>query len=270
MAVKAVITLTTDFGCDDHFVGVMKGVILGINPDAALVDLTHGIGPQDVLKAAMVIGMNYRYFPEGSIHVAVVDPGVGSTRRPILVLAAGHAFLGPDNGLFSLIYREEGAGVRVYHMTADKYFLPVRSNTFHGRDVFAPAAAWLSRGIDASLLGGKIDDYLCLPTPFPPRREGGKVHGEVVLIDHFGNAVTNISRSDADGLASPSGVRPSLFFRGRQVPLVDCYAEGEGRGLSAVVDSSGLTELFVFRGSAAEDQGIAVGDPVELREDRPA
>lgn len=251
------ITLTTDFGYRDPFVGVMKGVILGIAPEARIIDITHGISPHDVMEAALTIGESYGYFPGGSIHVVVVDPGVGSGRKPIVVEAGESLFIGPDNGVFSEVYRlnKERA---VYHITASHYFLRSPGSTFHGRDVFAPVAAWLSRGTKVENIGKPIEDYASLDIPAPYLKDD-ILHGEAIHIDRFGNVITNIMASDIkDG---PFAVN----IKDGTLDIRDYYEEaGDGRP-HALINSSGRLEIFVYKGNAAEILNIKRGEAVELK-----
>lgn len=262
---RPVITLTTDFGYDDPFVGVMKGVILRINPDAEIVDLTHGIRPQDIRGAAYTIGINFHYFPDDTLHVVVVDPGVGSQRRPLLVLSDRHYFLGPDNGVFSYIYQMEHETLDVVHVTADHYFLQKRSPTFQGRDVFAPVAAWWSRGVQMEKFGDQVTDYKKIALPLPLVGPEGEVQGEVIFMDRFGNAITNIRKSDMDMTCSrKKGCPCRVIFRGKEVPLKGFYAEGEKGFLCSVVNSSGFLELFISGGNAGQEGSISVGEQVTV------
>ncbi|MBZ0155178.1 MAG: SAM-dependent chlorinase/fluorinase [Alphaproteobacteria bacterium] len=253
-----VITLTTDFGYKDPFVGEMKGIILSINPRVLPVDITHAITPQDIREGALLIGESCRYFPKGSIHVVVVDPGVGSGRRAIIVEAGGHLFVGPDNGVFSTVLSSPES-VRVIHILEEKYVLSLQSPTFQGRDVFAPAAAWLSRGVALEEFGPRIDDPVRIVFPLP-RQEGEGITGEVIYIDRFGNAITNIRRSDLETL----GVWHAEL-KGIPIPPVGHYAQAEENSLSCLINSSGHLELFVNRGDASGRYGIRKGDPVMLR-----
>ncbi len=265
MAGRPLITLTTDFGYDDAFVGVMKGVILKINPEARIVDLTHGIKPQDVQEAAFTIGMNYRYFPSDTIHVVVVDPGVGSARRPLLVFSENHFFIGPDNGVFSYIYRVKHETLQVIHIAADHYFLQKRSPTFQGRDLFAPVAAWFSRGVNIQKFGDPITDYRMINIPFPDAADG-RVIGSVIHIDRFGNAITNISRADLSGLAgaqTPGDFK--VMLRGSEAPLRNYYYEAKDDKLYSLVNSSEYLEFFVSGGNASSAYHISVGDEVVVR-----
>src|SRR5262245_28139236 len=190
-----IITLTTDFGLSDPFVGMMKGVILGIAPNAQLVDLTHEVHSYDILEAALIVEASYRYFPSGSVHVIVVDPGVGSERRPMAVAANGHIFVGPDNGVLSLVLDGNSAEARVYEITNQSFFRGPVSRTFHGRDIFAPVAAHLVRGTPIESVGRPILDFV--KSPFPtPRLQAGKLSGTVLRIDKFGNIITNLRLKD--------------------------------------------------------------------------
>ncbi len=263
MPARPIITLTTDFGYDDPFVGVMKGTILKINPEVEIVDLTHGIRPQDIREAAYTIGMNFSYFPDDTCHVVVVDPGVGSQRRPLLMLSDHHYFVGPDNGVFSHIYEMEHETFNVLHVRAEHYFLQKKSPTFHGRDVFAPIAAWLSRGVHMEKFGEPITDYKKIALPIPLMSPEGGVQGEVILMDRFGNAITNITKADiAAACNSHKGAPCKIIFRGREIPLKGFYAEGEKGILCSVVNSSGFLEFFVSGGNAKEESNIAVGEQV--------
>jgi S-adenosylmethionine hydrolase len=255
-----IVTLTTDFGESDHFVGVMKGVVLSLAPRTTLVDISHHITPYAVTEGAFVISESYRYFPKGTIHVVVVDPGVGTSRRPILVQAAGQYFIGPDNGVLAMVYLNEQSRVR--ELTNKKYFLKNISQTFHGRDIFAPIAGHLAKGVKPALLGKAIDNYL-LPTNLNPVRIG-KRHwaGVVVKVDRFGNLITNL-RPDTvpEILARPftlvAGVTPVE-------KLVATYADGAYGQPVLVVGSSGYLEIVVNQGNAAKVLGCVAGTPVEL------
>jgi len=271
MAGRPLITLTTDFGYNDPFVGVMKGVILKINPEARIVDLTHGIRPQDVQEAAFTVGMNYRYFPSDTIHVVVVDPGVGSARRPLLVFSENHFFIGPDNGVFSYIYRVRHETLEVVHITAEHYFLRKGSPTFQGRDLFAPVAAWFSRGVHIEKFGDPITDYHAIDIPFPETADG-RVRGSIIHIDRFGNAVSNISKYDIGRLSGTNtvgSIRVSL--KGKDVQLKKFYYEAADNDLYSVINSSDYLEFFVCAGNAASHYHISVGDRVEVvPADKPA
>ncbi|MEW6419069.1 MAG: SAM-dependent chlorinase/fluorinase [Nitrospirota bacterium] len=265
MSGNAIITLTTDFGYKDPFVGIMKGVILNINPLANIVDITHDISPQNILEAAFAIEMSFESFPYKTIHVVIVDPGVGSVRRPILVITDHHYFIGPDNGVFSQIYNLVHETLSVIHITAEHYFLPQRSATFHGRDIFAPVAAWLSRGINVSKFGDPITDYVNIPIPVPIVLEGNTIEGEVIYIDRFGNVTTNIRNQKIGELFAdnPEG-RLKVIAKGKEAPLKNYYSEAGDNGLYSLINSFGYLELFVRMGNASSDFGISVGEKVNV------
>jgi hypothetical protein len=250
-----IITLTTDFGTKGPFAGVMKGVILTINPKATIVDLTHDITPHDIREAAFVIGDSFRYFPRRTVHVAVVDPGVGSGRRAIIVKSQGMYFAGPDNGVFTKVFSQ---AEKVVSITNKKYLLPVKGPTFHGRDVFAPAAAWLSKGIKPENFGPRIEDPVMLRLPEPVLKKG-VIEGEVIYMDRFGNAITNIT---GEMVAALKTKNPAIKIKRLYLNLADFYAAARDKRPRAVVNSSGLIEIFVFDGDAGKALGIRVGDKV--------
>ncbi|MBI5409461.1 MAG: SAM-dependent chlorinase/fluorinase [Nitrospirae bacterium] len=261
---KPIITLTTDFGLKDPFAGLMKAVILGINPEAKLIDITHNISRHNVFEASQVLAMSYKYFPPATIHAAVVDPGVGGARRPLLVITEDHYFIGPDNGIFTAVFEKEQSGFfKVLNITASHYFLPMSGSTFHGRDVFAPVAAWLSKGVDSHKFGKQITDYHKISIPSPVLSDGDTIKGEVVSFDNFGNAISNItleflSKSrPADSLSNFK-----IIFRDRRVPLLNYYSEAKDHSLCAVINSFGRLELFANKDSAAEKFDIRIGDGV--------
>ncbi len=254
------ITLTTDFGTSDHFVGTMKGVILGIAPRARIVDITHEIAPHALSEAAFVIAQAWRYFPKGTIHVVVVDPGVGSARRPILCEADGHFFIAPDNGVLSMIYDAARHKVRV--ISNQQVFLKRVSNTFHGRDVFAPAAAHLAKGVAPAQFGKLIHDPVRNFLPKPARLSPHKWCGVVLKADRFGNLITNFHIDEFPDLTQrPVELRAGLE---RITRLAETYAETTIGELFAIVGSSGYIEVVVNQGSAAKLLGVGSGSPVEL------
>ncbi len=259
MNCKRIITLTTDFGYKDPFAGEMKGVILSINPDATLVDMTHEVAPRAIEEGAFVIGTSCRYFPQGTIHVAVVDPGVGSQRRAIIAEADGNYFVGPDNGIFSYIM-SSAKSIKVVQITEEKYMLSAHSPTFQGRDVFAPAAAWLSRGLGVEEFGRTIHDFRVFKIPAPVA-EGNRISGSVIYIDRFGNAVTTIRESDLPGLREDIRVEA----KGKEIPFLEYYSQAPEHDLSCLVNSSGYLELFVNSGSASTIHNIRKGEPVIVR-----
>lgn len=262
MEQRLIITLTTDLGYKDPFAGIMKGVILNINPTANIVDLTHGISPQNIMQAAFAIEASFQYFPYKSINIAVVDPGVGSVRRPIIVATDHHYFVGPDNGVFSRLY-SISASLQVIHATAEHYFLPSRSSTFHGRDIFAPVAGWLSRGVDILNFGDPITDFVKLPIPVPASPAHNIIEGEIVYVDCFGNLTTNIHHMKIDELVlNNSDKEQKVLVRGHEAPLKDFYSQATDKGLYSLINSFGYLELFVTNGNAASEFGLAVGDRV--------
>jgi S-adenosylmethionine hydrolase len=248
---RRVITLLTDFGGSDPFVGVMKGVILGINPEAVIVDLCHGTAAHDPSEAAFLLATSYRYFPKGTIHVAVVDPGVGGPRRPILAACDGHLFVGPDNGLFGPI-AERGGPSSVRAITVARYFLQPVSATFHGRDIFAPVAGHLSLGAEPDRFGHAIEDYVRLTLPRPSQRGARSIKGEILHIDCFGNLVTNIARDDLELLASEGPIAALVVqIAGRTLPIVAYYAQVAPGAPGAVIGSADYLEIFVHQGNAS-------------------
>lgn len=256
-----VITLLTDFGTADYFAGAVKGAILSVNPRAVMVDITHEIPAQDIETGAFTLHAAYETFPAGTIHVAVVDPGVGSKRRPILVVANDQFFVGPDNGIFTYIYDRDPSH-QTFHITSEKYFRSNVSTTFHGRDIFAPAAAALSNGVKPAELGPLIDDEVRLPQPLAPSlQKNGKVRGRIIQIDRFGNCVTNITRDFFD-----SGKHTAVFVNGKTIRKVkEFYGEdGAAKGLFVIWGSAGFLEISINGGSAAEVLRAKRGDAVVL------
>jgi S-adenosylmethionine hydrolase len=247
-----VVTLLTDFGTADYFVGAMKGVILSINPEARIVDITHEIPPQDIQAGAFTLSAVYQTFPAATIHTVVVDPGVGSARRPILVYGGNQFFVGPDNGLFSFIVDREPEA-RVFHLTNENYFRQSVSQTFHGRDVFAPIAAALSKGVNAEQLGTEIKDYVRLDHLKPKQRDAQTIQASIIHIDRFGNCVTNLTREHVTDEMIARGVR--LIVNGREITsLHRFFAEGRKatNELFAIWGSAGYLEIAAFRASAAQ------------------
>lgn len=255
------ITLTTDFGYSDSFVGQMKGVILSMIPEAGITDITHGIRAHDVRAAALSISSSYRYFPKGSVHVAVVDPGVGSSRAPMILEACGHYFVGPDNGIFTLVKRD-CPEVKAWRIKPEGIELESPGSTFHGRDLFAPVAARLDIGDFPSEFCEPLEGIVTLAFP-EPVREAGAVTGEVIHIDVFGNAITNIGASEISAIAGEDGGRLVAEAGGERCPLVSYYAEAVS-GPHALVNSNGHLEIFLFEKNAAADLGLNIGSHVKL------
>jgi S-adenosylmethionine hydrolase len=262
LAQRPIITLTTDFGLNDHFVGTLKGVILEIVRDAEIVDICHAVQAFDVLDGALMIAQAYSRFPSGTVHLVVVDPGVGTARRPILVTSERHHFVAPDNGVLSLIYaREERLSVR--HIAADHYYLQPVSNTFHARDIFAPVAAYLAKGVDPEKFGEEITDFVRFNAPKPKPTDGKTLRGVVLKIDRFGNLVTNITPQDAPMLFEAEPAPFKLVVGKREVTEIHKnYAEGAPGEVFAILGSMGYLEIATNRGSAAQLAGATKGSDV--------
>lgn len=262
MGKAKVIALLTDFGIEDYYVGSMKAVIAGINPGVQVIDISHHIPPQDIQEGAFVLYSAYRYFPEGTIFVAVVDPGVGTWRRVVCVKTKQHTFLAPDNGLLTLIATREKVLFAV-EVTNSSYFLPEVSSTFHGRDIFAPVAAHLSMGLKPTKLGKQIDDLHTLPFPKPIIKEEGVLEGEVIHIDRFGNLITNIEQTWAEIL--DKGLK-SILINDREIfNISHTYREVKVGELLALFGSLGHLEISVNLGNAKEVLGCSRRDKVIIR-----
>ena len=258
-----IVTLLTDFGTADYFVGALKGAVLAANPSACVVDITHEVPPYDVEAGAFTLRAAFETFPQGTVHVAVVDPGVGSARRGIAVEGRGHTFVGPDNGVFGHVY-ERVRPFKVFHLTNQNFFRREVSATFHGRDIFAPVAGALSRGVRAAELGPEVEDFVRLRSAVPERLADGTLAGAVIHIDRFGNCVTNITRSELSDEDIRGGAR--LIVNGREVrSFRRFFAEDAGGKPFAVWGSAGLLEIAVFRDSAARLLGAERGSRVEVR-----
>ena len=248
-----VIALLTDFGTKDGFVGAVKGVLLSLNPGVRIIDVSHDVEPFDILEAALLLKAHYRYFPPGTIFLTVVDPGVGSERRPIAVRCESYFFVGPDNGIFDLVIKEMKGPPSAVMLENTKFQLPKLNNTFHGRDIFAPAAAYISRGIPIELFGRSIEYTYRLNFPRITVK-GSKVRGEIVYFDRFGNGVTNI----------PCGDYSHGEFRGTKVKVVPFFQAGERNKLNLVCGSFGFMELFVPMENAKEKFALKRGEEVLL------
>ena len=259
-----IITLTTDFGTRDSYVSEMKGVILSLAADVQRVDITHDVEPQQVAEAALALEAAAAAFPTGTIHLAVVDPGVGTDRRALVVVAGGHFFVGPDNGLFTPTFRD--AEWRAFELTTSEYRRPVVSRTFHGRDIFAPAAAHLARGVAPERFGPAVDDPVRLP--WPEAREGEEgVGGTVIHIDRFGNLVTSIEAEHVGAMGA--GGDAAVRIAGRVLPLVGTYADLPPGRAGALIGSRNRLEIVVRDGSAAARLDVGRGAAVVLRRTAP-
>ena len=257
----SLITLTTDFGTADHLVGTMKGVILNIHPAARIVDINHHVTPFDILDGALSIASASRFFPPRTIHVVVVDPGVGTDRRPLLVSGDQQYFIAPDNGVLSVIFARESCTVR--HVTAEHYFLNPISPTFHGRDIFAPVAAWLGKIGQSESFGEEISDYVRFTLP-KPKPEGATLKGVILRIDAFGNLVTNLTEADVPAAAIVSGNVQLMVGDRPVVKMVHTFAQGAPGEPVAVIGSTGYLEIAVNRGNAARATGATRGAQVTL------
>lgn len=257
----SVITLTTDFGTKDWFVGTMKGVVASLAPRTSVVDLTHELPPGDIRGGAFALAASHRFFPKGTVHVVVVDPGVGSRRRGIAVQTANGVFVGPDNGVLSwALAKEKIRAIR--GLENEVYFLKPVSRTFHGRDIFAPVAAHLSRGVPIRKFGPALKDFVRLAWPEPRMRRGG-FEGEVVYIDRFGNAITNL-----EGRLQEGSGRASCEVHAKRrwnCPLKTFYQAVPPKRPVALVGSSGFLEIAVNGGSAEKVLSLRIGTPVVLR-----
>lgn len=264
----AIVTFTTDFGTRDPYVAEMKGVILCLVPDAHLVDVTHEVEPQQVTEAALALDAAAPWFPPGTIHVAVVDPGVGTARRGLVVEARGQWFVGPDNGILTPALG--GDGWQAFELAAPDYRLPRVSRTFHGRDIFAPAAAHLALGVPASRFGPAVLDPVRLEWP-APREVDGAVVGSVLHVDRFGNLITSIDEAWLARLGGPEAGPLTVRIASRSLEIVGTFGDLPAGGLGALLGSRGHLEIVVRDGSAAARLRVGRGAPVRVsrRSSRP-
>lgn len=268
-----IVTLTTDFGAESPYVAQMKGVLLSIDASAVLVDVTHTIAPQNVRQAALVLADICDRFPADTIHVAVVDPGVGTARRLVYCRVGEQVLLGPDNGLFSRI-AQRTSPTTIIALEEPRYWLPTVSDTFHGRDILAPVAARLCQGLDPRLLGAPVERLIELDWPEPritgdtigaSSIAGVRITGEVIAVDSFGNAITNIGDRHLARLPDRSAIRVVSAGSASEIPLVRTYGDRPRGTPVALVGSDGLLELAVVDSSAARELGLTVSDRVEVR-----
>ena len=263
MSQSPLITLTTDFGLNDHFVGTIKGILLGIAPDARIVDISHSVQAFDVLDGALTISQAYSYFPSGTVHMVIVDPGVGSARRPILATTERHHFVAPDNGVLSLMYaREERLSVR--HVTAEHYYLQPVSNTFHARDIFSPIAAYLAKGVDPDRFGSEITDFVRFAAP-RPKAVDGMLRGVILKVDRFGNLITNVTAQDAPALFGANPPAFKILAGKREITEIHAaYADGAPGEVFAILNSMGYLEIAANRTAATQLLGIGKGGEVNV------
>jgi len=260
--VRPVLAFLTDFGTRDHYAGTMKAVAIGICPDAALLDITHDVPPHDVMTGALELAAAFKYFPAGTIFVAVVDPGVGSARRGIAVETADYKFVAPDNGVLTAALRETPAK-KMVELTERRYARPTVSRTFEGRDRFAPAAAWLAKGIQLSALGRPVADIQKIDIPVP-EVTAEEIVGVVLRVDRFGNLVTNIDRKPVERLAQGAAITIEAGEH-RVERLVATYAELPAGGVGALFGSTDHLELAAPSASAAEHLGVGRGTRITVR-----
>ena len=263
MPYRPIITLTTDFGSNDHFVGAVKGVIVDIVPDAQIVDISHAVQAFDVLDGALTISQAYSYFPSGTVHVVVVDPGVGTARRPILASSDGHHFVAPDNGVLSMVYAREER-IRVRHITSEHYFRVPVSNTFHARDIFAPVAAWLAKQVDSDKFGDEIEDYVRFAAPKPKAVAEDRIRAVVLKVDRFGNLITNVTPEEVPAIFKPGAefkitIGSKAFSEIRQT-----FADGAPGELFGIIGSMGYLEIVANRAAAAQLTGVGKGAEVSI------
>jgi len=258
---KSIITLLTDFGTKEHYVASVKGVMLNINPHCTLIDITHQVSPQDIKEGAFTLANAYSFFPKGTIHLSVVDPGVGGSRRSILVVTQDYFFVGPDNGLFTLAAPREQVR-QVVALTNKNFFLPSVRSTFHGRDLFAPVAAHLSLGVKPAAFGNKLDSWVELDFG-KPRIKERELTGEILHIDVFGNLISNINEDEFFRFAKDHAF---IIKVGKRTihGLKRGYWPGKGNEPIALFGSGGFLEISVREGNAQKVLGIKRGDPIQI------
>jgi S-adenosyl-L-methionine hydrolase (adenosine-forming) len=264
LANRPLITLTTDFGLNDHFVGTVKGVILDIVPEAEIVDICHAVQAFDVLDGALTIAQAYSYFPNGTVHMVIVDPGVGTARRPILLSTGRHYFVAPDNGVLSLVYGCEER-LQVRHIDAEHYYRQPVSNTFHARDIFAPVAAYLAKGVETSKFGEEIADFVRFNAPKPKPVDAQTIRGVVLKVDRFGNLVTNITPQDVPALFQAEPPAFKIRIGKREITEIHAnYAGGTPNEVFGILGSMGYLEIAANRASAAQIIGSGKGSEVNI------
>ncbi len=261
-----IVTLTTDFGTRDNYAAAVKAVMLNINPDLNIVDITHEVRRHDIMEACFLIANTYHYFPKWSIHVVVVDPTVGSSRRPLAASINSHHFIAPDNGVLSGLYQDP-EDISVYEINAEHYYLRPLSSTFHGRDIFAPVAAWMAKGIEIENFGDKIDDYVDLKLPAPVVGEEGELEGEVIHIDSFGNLITNVTRAQFEEMLEEAEKHAFELKIGDHTlsEIKRLYAECKKDSPAALFGSTSQLEVAAKQRSARELLGLEKGAKFTLK-----
>ncbi len=261
---RRIVTLLTDFGLQDHFVASMKGVLLGLNPDLTLVDITHLVPPQDIRTGAFLLSQAYACFPSGTIHLIVVDPGVGTERRVLAATAGGHCFVAPDNGILSFVQKAE-ENFQAYEVTADHYYRKPVSNTFHGRDVFAPVAAWISRDIPMRQLGNKLDEPVLMKIPEPARVKEGLIQAAIMAVDRYGNLITNLTPGHLPEF-DPARTLPFRILAGKKeiTTYHKNYGEAKQGEIFIIEGSTGYIEISMRGVSAAATLGLRTGNPIGI------
>ena len=260
-----IITLLTDFGLKDHYVASMKGVILDIYPYAVIVDISHDVPKYSIRTAAFILKCAYKYFPRGTIHVVVVDPGVGTQRRPIVVKTTNYYFVGPDNGVLMMAAQEDKIK-EVYMIENPEFMRREISYTFHGRDIFAPTAAYLARGYSVKRVGRSVEDYI-VPSFSRAKIKNRSIEGEIVHIDDFGNVITNISANDLKLLDVEIGEKVLVEIGGNELKLrlVKSFGYAEKGEMVLIIDSGNLLEISINLGNAAEELKVDIGDQVCIK-----
>ncbi len=264
MATRPIVTLTTDFGLNDHFVGAVKGVILDIASEAEIVDICHAVRPFDVLDGALTIAAAYSYFPADTVHMVVVDPGVGTARRAIAASTERYNFVAPDNGVLSLVYNREER-LRVHHVTAEHYYRQPVSRTFHARDIFAPVAAYLAKGVELAKFGEEISDFVRLDLPQPKVVDGHTLRGTVLKVDRFGNLITNITAQQAAPLLRQPAPPFTIQIGEHEIRALKlAYGDAAPGEIFAILGSMGYLEIAANQASAAQLLGAGKGVDIDI------
>lgn len=248
----------TDFGLRDSFVASMKGVILGINPNVNLVDISHEVQPQNIQEAAFILKSSYQDFPKKTIHLVVIDPGVGSSRRGILMETKDYYFIAPDNGVLSWVAHGDPS-LRVRELRNSDYFLKNKGPTFHGRDRFAPVAAWLSTGVESERFGDEIQNYFHIPIPESIHEDEKTIRAHVLYVDRFGNLITDITRVHLESRLADQSILITIGNI-RIHGLKSFYSEGKPGQTNALINSSGHLEIYIYLGNANQSIGVSIGD----------